>query len=100
MERKYKCKYCGMDLANSRTCAGCSRKLALVRELIKICDQIKAASKPKPKLIELDTLNEALTKAYRTNFDDGRIQFASGLLFAKDIVNSLPTVSGSRADNE
>ena len=94
----YKCKYCGVNLTHSTVCGACHAKLPLVRQLRKICDEIKGVKKP--KYIQLDALNKALTKAYHTNLEDGRTEFACGLLLAKDIANGLPAVNESEVEGK
>lgn len=94
--KEYSCKYCGAKLQNGFICSQCHYKLKLVRQLRHICDQIVQVAKPKPKLIELDRLNEALTKAYQTNLNDGRTEFACGILLAKSIVNNQPKRSDTK----
>ena len=96
MEKRYKCKYCECALKTGSVCHACFEKRKLVRELRKICEEIKRVARPKSKCIELDALNKALTKACWSNFDDGRAEFASGILLAKDIANSLPVAGESR----
>lgn len=85
--KEYSCKYCGAKTM-TYICSQCHHKLKLVRQLRHICDQIVQVAKPKPKLIDLDRLNEALTKAYQTNLNDGRTDFACGILLAKDIARN------------
>ena len=53
-EKEYRCKYCDVKVSKYVTiCSECSKKLKLVKQLIKIGEAIKEGTKPKPDLVEV-----------------------------------------------